>query len=685
MSEGRDAVRVLHVDDEPGFAATAAEFLEREDDRLAVVTAESAEAALSTLAAEPVDCVVSDYEMPDRDGLELFEAVRERHGDLPFLLFTGRGNEAVAADAVSAGVTDYLQKGTGTEQYAILANRVVNAVEGHRATERARRQERISDLIREVNRKLVAAETVEATERAVCETLADSESYLFAWVGEPDGEGRVVPRTYAGGAASYLEDVEVRYDDTPRGRGPAGRAVRTREPQLVQPIEGNRSFEGWRDSTDRHGFEAVFVLPLVHDDTLHGVLPVYAAEKQAFDETEREVLEELAGTVSEALKAAKTRRRLRERERALAELHATATDITTVDTERAVCERTVEAARKVLDFDLCVIAMEEDGKLPATYASDAIPEGGAAPMSVEEGLVGRAYRTGESSLVADVQKDPRANPQGPYRGAVSVPIGEYGVFQAVSERPGVFDERDLELAETLVAYAETTLDRIEREAELRRQNDRLDEFVSIVSHDLRNPLNVAQARLALAAETGDDSHLDAVEGAHDRMEALVEDLLTLARQGDPVEAPDPVALAELVERCWATVSTEDATLEVDTEATLRADPGRLRQLLENLIRNAVEHGSTSPRSQAPEDAPEDGLTLTVGDCEGGFYVADDGPGIPDGEREQVFEAGYSTAKNGTGFGLRIVERVAEAHGWTVSVTDSGDGGARFEITGVEFV
>jgi len=139
-----DRVRVLHVDDDRGFGDLAAEMLEREDDRLDVATATSAEAGLEHLreGSDPVDCVVSDYEMPGRDGIELLEAVRADHPDLPFVLFTGKGSEAVASDAISAGATDYLRKRTGNEQYELLANRILNAVEQARARQVAERTRR---------------------------------------------------------------------------------------------------------------------------------------------------------------------------------------------------------------------------------------------------------------------------------------------------------------------------------------------------------------------------------------------------------------------------------------------------------------------------------------------------------------------------------------------------------------
>jgi CheY-like chemotaxis protein len=140
-------IRVLHVDDEPAVADVAAQYLERENDRIDVRTATSADEGLSVLAESAVDCVVSDYEMPDTDGIEFLQAVREGHSDLPFILFTGRGSEAVASEAILAGVTDYLQKETGTEQYELLANRIENAVSEHRATAIAERYETVIEAL----------------------------------------------------------------------------------------------------------------------------------------------------------------------------------------------------------------------------------------------------------------------------------------------------------------------------------------------------------------------------------------------------------------------------------------------------------------------------------------------------------------------------------------------------------
>jgi signal transduction histidine kinase len=270
-------------------------------------------------------------------------------------------------------------------------------------------------------------------------------------------------------------------------------------------------------------------------------------------------------------------------------------------------------------------------------------------------------------------------------------------------------------------------------AELERTNERLERVAEVISHDLRSPLTVAKGRLELAEGESDSEHLESVGRSLDRMEALVEDVLTLARERDRVDELEPVDLASVCLDTWENVETANAGLAVDEELTVRADRSRLRQLLGNLFRNAVEHGSrnapshahdnavehesTSAPSHAQENAVEHGsagpdartrlddavdgttddtdsadgvagradaeLTVTVGASNEGFYVADDGSGLPEGSEEEIFESGVTTSASGTGLGLSIIREVARGHGWEVTAGESEHGGARFDVTGVE--
>ncbi|MEF8841725.1 MAG: ATP-binding protein [Haloarculaceae archaeon] len=249
----------------------------------------------------------------------------------------------------------------------------------------------------------------------------------------------------------------------------------------------------------------------------------------------------------------------------------------------------------------------------------------------------------------------------------------------------------------------------ERERALRRRKERLEEFTGVVSHDLRGPLNVIEGELRRYHETGAAEHLDAVEAATGHLDRVVTDLLDLARDGRTIGETEATALETVARRAWALVDDRGATLDVSTDLTVRADTGRLTRALENLFRNSVEHGSTGnlaesgdsvergstiPRSRAHEDSVGHGSTtdrptaesleVRVGSLRDGrgFFVDDDGAGIPPSTRERAFDPGFSTAADGTGLGLAIVHRIFEAHGWSVEVCESERGGARFEVHGV---
>ena len=227
-----------------------------------------------------------------------------------------------------------------------------------------------------------------------------------------------------------------------------------------------------------------------------------------------------------------------------------------------------------------------------------------------------------------------------------------------------------------------------REQELERQVERLEEFASIVSHDLRSPLTVARGRIELlkASHDLDDEHVDQIEFAHERMTEIIEDSLALARGGHEVTDPETIGIDELAETAWQTAGSDLADCSIETTATVEADRQRLKRLFENLFRNSVEHGLAVDTPTADEPHPVDDaamapeIMITVGDLDdGGFYVEDDGVGVPEADRESMFEAGETASGSGSGLGLAIVRRIAQAHGWEVTLTASTTGGARFEF------
>jgi len=270
-----------------------------------------------------------------------------------------------------------------------------------------------------------------------------------------------------------------------------------------------------------------------------------------------------------------------------------------------------------------------------------------------------------------------------------VPIDsiENGADITLADR--VFDARvsELERDESAIGRAVILRDVTTRSAYERRiehKNEQLEHLLSILSHDIQNPLQVGGGQLALAREREEYDRLERVAAAFARIEAIIEDTLAWAEQGGTVAETTAVSLSSVASTCWESVLTESATLSVTGTATIEADEARLRHLLENLFRNSVEHGTPAATETDGGVDGEDGVTIEIGPIEDrGFFVQDDGPGIDPARRESIFETGYTTSDDGTGFGLSIVAQVAAAHDWTVEVTESPTGGARFEILGVE--
>ena len=864
-------VTVLNVDDDRSLLELTREFLEREDDRFDIETATSAADGLDTIRDRRPDCIVSDYEMPGTNGIEFLRAVREELPDIPFILFTGKGSEAVASEAISAGVTDYLQKGTGTEQYELLANRIGNAVQARRAAQSAARQEELMRLTEftgntggweldlESEELLLTDGTRELVDLPSEETLTPEEALkLF----HPDDRTDV--RTAVERAAETGEQVQ--------------------DVWRIQPTDGETNFI---DMT---------VAPDVSETDVTTV-------RGAFNDITEQ----------------------KNRERTLAELNRTTQRLLRADSRQEVAKIGIEAARDVLGLQANAVHFSTaDGTelVPAAQTAESVSLVGSAPtLPVAGSIAGRAYRRGESMVVEDASRDPDAyNSDTSLGGHCYLPLDDHGVLIAGTEEPTGFSwtkttggtllagniiaaldriergaaaaayqkrlslffeesplgaiqwdgefqfERLNQRAEEILGYSETDLrgeswerivaddhrdpvgniveelldadggrhivnknvtqsgeirtcewhnravtdsngevraifsqfrDITERERrkrqleeyetilkalndavyvvdedgrfryvndafvelvgydrdeiigntpslikreegietaermlgqvlssdgpetvsfevsihprdgdavlcedqmgvlpyegdefvgsvgtlrditeskqrarKLKRQNDRLEEFASVVSHDLRNPLRIARGRIELASEAYDSSELTDAVDALDRSEALIQDLLRLARQGERVGEKEHVDLAEIARDAWETTETEDATLALEADRAIDADRSRLRQALENLFVNAVTHGGSE-------------VTVTVGILDDGFYVEDTGPGIPETRREDAFEAGYSTAETGTGFGLRTVEQVATSHGWTVEATEGTSGGARFEFTGVK--
>lgn len=503
----------------------------------------------------------------------------------------------------------------------------------------------LDQLVGTIKRRLVDARSASDIERTVRETFMEYEGFVFAWLGEYDpGEREIVPWITDPSAVDWPMQRTFAIGD---GEQPLlERVLHSGQSQVVRQIEGNESAVPLGVEARSRGVRSVAVEPLAVEDERYGLLVVYGATP--LSDVEHRALDEIADSVSYALETVAIRGQLAQQERI-----------------RRRYERLVETAGDGMYI------VDEEGHV--TTVNDALVE---MTGHSREGILGEPL----SLLFGEDGYEREREMSKQLLGSETTTA----TFETVLETKAGEEipcETQVVLVQEAAVHGSVGVvrditERKRREQKLREQNERLEAFAQIVSHDLRNPLGVSQGYLDLLEETESFEHLESVREGLDRMEALIGDVLTVAREGEWANNLEQVDLAAVAREAWDNVTTESAALEIDSTVSLTADGSPLLRLLENLFRNAIEHGQSGA-------APDHTLTVRVGALEGdrdGFFVADDGTGIPPELRQDVFDSSVSTGSSGIGLGLWVVREVAEGHGWTVSVDESDAGGARFSFT-----
>lgn len=357
-------------------------------------------------------------------------------------------------------------------------------------------------------------------------------------------------------------------------------------------------------------------------------------------------------------------------------LHEETRALLQTDSRTAAAERLLRTVENVLSHPAAVIrlASADDEILVPVAVSEEAPAlaGERSPERVGETAVGTAYGEDRTIVVENSEEAPFPYDHGPEWSGLYVPISGHGAISIEDDSPGEITPADRRFVELLAANARAVFDRFEEERRSELRASSLEEITGLLSHDLKNLLNVVMGRVSMAREAGDDDgHLAAAESTLDRIDAVLDDAVTLAREGTLINEWDREPIAETVRGVWTTAGSSEAELVLDDDlGEIACDVSGLQQLLENLIRNAIDHAGAA-------------ATVRVEPLPDGFAVADDGPGIDPDESERIFEPGYTTTDDGTGWGLAIVRSIVEAHDWSITVTDSEAGGARFEIGGAE--
>ncbi|MCU4971751.1 PAS domain S-box protein [Halobacteria archaeon AArc-m2/3/4] len=700
--------RVLCVSSDRSTRATVT--LSLADASVNVVVAQTSAIAVDRLEYESIDAVIIDAStVANVPGL--LDAVESRWPGTPaFVHWSDDEQSSVTvlteviarAERIETATTPDAEVDSSTTSRRKTSSELAAAVTRRIGT---RTDPAFDRLVGTVKRRLADARSPGSIEQAIREEFVADDRFAFAWVGEYDpGEREIVP--WLTDAATVEWPMHRTFSIGDGSQPLLERTLRSRELQTVQQLADNQSIVPLGGAAADRQVESVATAPLATGDDLYGVLVVYTHEQ--LSTAGREAIRSIAETASYALESVAVRGQLGQQQQALRRyerLVETAGDgmyvldgdghFTTIND--ALLEMTGYSREGLLGEHISVL-FDGDGVDATMETIDALLETDRSTDTVESVLETKSGGTipCETQLAVLAHDDE-------FRGSVGV-------------------VRDI-------------TDRKRRERTLRQQNERLDAFARIVSHDLRNPLGVSKGYLDLLEETGSFDYLTNVREGLNRMEAIIADVLAIAREGEWAADSEPVDLEEISREAWENVATDDATISIEGSMLLDADRSRMLRLLENLFRNAVEHGTEPPRGRSakgeeegdgdpnahPDERdtePGSSLTVRVGVLEGddsdatereqgqsaqttqakhsetsepervesrpvGFFVEDNGRGMPAEIRDYAFDSEVTTSSSGLGIGLWVVREVATGHGWTTEATESETGGARFEFVVAE--
>jgi PAS domain S-box-containing protein len=725
-----ESIHVLVV--ESGDNTRTARSLERADRSISTtrITDNGEDLSWYLTHNEPIDCIVCDHKRSGVDGIATLKRVRRDYPDLPFVLFTDEGSEELLSRAITAGISEYVRRTEDRDGYRVLADRIreltVNRTQETQEMQRTQRTtDEVSTMLDIDLRRLAGANFV-----GICLIQRQSFVYVneqFASIFGYTREEMLSEVTVTD--IVHEDDRELVIDN-----------LKKREWNLIDELQ--YTFRGRRkDGEDIHvevngeriaNSEPPTILSLVldvterkrHEEELERYAQmvntagdiVYALDTDGQFTFVNDTAPCLTGYSRDELLGQHVSLVLDEsdvkegQDRIQALFHdadnpksdAYEITVSTADGTTIPCQTNVTLLTEdnELKGSVGVVRNIKEQKQLQELLESERDQFAALFKNISEPTIQYIMEDGSPCVKAvnpafeEVFGYSEDRIVGRSLDAVIIPLGKEEEAQELNERVSdgerVSDEvyrqttdglrhfrlsnapivTDKEPAEGYAIYTDITA-RKRREVELERQNERLDEFASVVSHDLKQPLGIIYGRLSIIREEYNSHHLDDIEDTLERMETLIENVLTLARQGKIVNTPTPTSLGDVVHDAWEISGSDTADLVIDGPlAEIKADGQRLQELFENLFRNAIEHSGP-------------GVSVTVGMRDGdGFYIEDDGPGIPPKARERVFEHSYSTDDNGTGIGLAIGQAIVEAHGWEITVTEGSEGGARFEVRGL---
>ncbi len=457
MATSQVPIYVLHVDDDPVVLEFVETFIKPLYPMMDFTAAENPLKALQLLESRSFDCVISDYKMPEMNGLELAKKIREL-SDVPIILYTGQGSEEVAESAFEVGVDDYIKKEIHPAHYQILAKSIASIVNKRRVESRNRaleksEREKLEALYRHATGlvNLVTVDKVAECSLDIIEKVMGFTVGVFFLV----SEGNLVPISHRGGPA--LGGVIPL-----NGRGITVKASKEKKSILVRDVRDDPNYlRGKIESMSE------LAVPIILGGETIAVINFESLELGAFDETDQKLLEILSEHVASTIQRIRLNESVERYATNLETLQRHAADLAKIDTLEGVASYSFKIIEKLLGFKEGAFGIVKDGHISFICSRDdgkrRVPD---LPLD-GRGITVRAVKTGESQLVQDVRLDDdyfMDNTDVPLFSEMDIPVKVGGVVVAVInlEKEGInaFTNEDRRICEVLSEHLASAIIRI---------------------------------------------------------------------------------------------------------------------------------------------------------------------------------------------------------------------------------
>ncbi|MDD1718652.1 MAG: GAF domain-containing protein [Methanoregulaceae archaeon] len=643
----RHTISVLFVDDEPALLEIGKIYLEKTTE-FSVTTAKSASHALCLLQSDGIEAIVSDYQMPEMDGIAFLKQVRTIDLHTPFILFTGKGREEIAIEAFENGADFYLQKGGDPlPMFAELVHKIKAAVSHRRADRQVAALNRLYTVLSATNKAIARIRNKKILLDEICRVVVEIGGFTMAWAGFVDQERHSIePVASYGHIDGYLDTIAISTEDVPRGRGPTGTAFREGKYNFSNDIAGDPKMDPWREGALKRGYRSLAAFPFALGTGNAGVITFYASEPGFFNDQIIRLLEEQSLDISFALEM------MDQEEKHL----AAEKDLIQSELQYRRLFETAQDAILILDGDTGEII----------DANDFILNMLGYPLDY---FIGRhLWELGflkDKSLAQDAMADLMTNGYVRYE---DLPLetcdGRVINVEFISNAYLVGDRKIIQ------CNIRDITARKRAEEALAIAGRKLSLMSGITRHDIMNQLTVLSVSLDFAAGKMKDPegtvHVDRARRAVDTIRRQI--AFTREYENLGVSAPAWQRLSDIVRSAASQVEGIPVALEVpDDRLAIYADP-LLEKVFFNLFDNARLHGGTVSRISASYRTTGTGLTIAV---------ADDGTGIAAEDKPHLFERGFG--KN-TGLGLFLSREILSITGITITEAGVPGKGALFEIS-----